>query len=252
MAPASGPTAARARSPLPKQRLPPASGSSLLPPFSLDRASSSSVNSVSKPIRSGAAPRSTPGASSARRGPRFLACHICSRPFAAASLPIHVPQCLEKWRLEQAKLPKELRAKAVPAEKPIVPSAGGVVDVDEWNRAAEEQARAAMPAGMYFSISFAEVLRLAPAISDRISKHESVCEKNKAKTSTTVTTGLDSGKSARSLANDTARRARAHDAIAQQNKASNASYKAVDPSKRPIKNFGNKVANMACDKIVWP
>jgi hypothetical protein len=36
-------------------------------------------------------------------------CYICGREFGTKSLPIHEPQCLEKWKIENNKLPKERR-----------------------------------------------------------------------------------------------------------------------------------------------
>jgi len=36
-------------------------------------------------------------------------CYICGRQFGSASLPIHQKQCMERWHLEQAKLPPEQR-----------------------------------------------------------------------------------------------------------------------------------------------
>uniref|UniRef100_A0A8C0DA82 Zinc finger protein 474 n=1 Tax=Balaenoptera musculus TaxID=9771 RepID=A0A8C0DA82_BALMU len=34
-------------------------------------------------------------------------CYICGREFGSQSLGIHELQCLEKWRTENSKLPKE-------------------------------------------------------------------------------------------------------------------------------------------------
>ncbi|MBV96644.1 zinc finger domain-containing protein, partial [Eschrichtius robustus] len=41
--------------------------------------------------------------------PGFQVCYICGREFGSQSLGIHEPQCLEKWRTENSKLPKHLR-----------------------------------------------------------------------------------------------------------------------------------------------
>uniref|UniRef100_A0A8D2CM09 C2HC/C3H-type domain-containing protein n=1 Tax=Sciurus vulgaris TaxID=55149 RepID=A0A8D2CM09_SCIVU len=38
-----------------------------------------------------------------------LVCYICGREFGTMSLPIHEPKCLEKWKVENDRLPKELR-----------------------------------------------------------------------------------------------------------------------------------------------
>uniref|UniRef100_A0A8D2LLB6 Zinc finger protein 474 n=1 Tax=Varanus komodoensis TaxID=61221 RepID=A0A8D2LLB6_VARKO len=52
-------------------------------------------------------------------------CFICGKEFGSQSLPIHEPQCLEKWHIENDKLPKHLRRPA-----PVKPQAlpGGTYD----------------------------------------------------------------------------------------------------------------------------
>ncbi|KAM4808609.1 zinc finger protein 474-like [Rhinophrynus dorsalis] len=41
--------------------------------------------------------------------PKTLICYICGREFGTKSLPIHEPKCLEKWKIENDKLPKGQR-----------------------------------------------------------------------------------------------------------------------------------------------
>ncbi|XP_069818757.1 zinc finger protein 475 isoform X2 [Dendropsophus ebraccatus] len=41
--------------------------------------------------------------------PRTLICYICGREFGTKSLPIHEPKCLEKWKIENDRLPKGQR-----------------------------------------------------------------------------------------------------------------------------------------------
>ncbi|KAL3901641.1 MAG: hypothetical protein SGCHY_000464 [Lobulomycetales sp.] len=41
--------------------------------------------------------------------PKLLLCHICGREFGTKSLPLHIPKCEEKWKLQQQSLPKKLR-----------------------------------------------------------------------------------------------------------------------------------------------
>ncbi|XP_063820279.1 zinc finger protein 474-like [Pseudophryne corroboree] len=41
--------------------------------------------------------------------PKTLVCYICGREFGTKSLPIHEPKCLEKWKIENDKLPKGQR-----------------------------------------------------------------------------------------------------------------------------------------------
>ncbi|XP_048358820.1 zinc finger protein 474 [Sphaerodactylus townsendi] len=43
------------------------------------------------------------------RRPGFTVCFICGKEFGSQSLPIHEPKCLEKWHIENDKLPKHLR-----------------------------------------------------------------------------------------------------------------------------------------------
>ncbi|KAM3936462.1 zinc finger protein 474-like [Leptodactylus fuscus] len=50
--------------------------------------------------------------------PRTLICYICGREFGTKSLPIHEPKCLEKWKIENDRLPKGQR-RPVP-QKPQV------------------------------------------------------------------------------------------------------------------------------------
>lgn len=40
---------------------------------------------------------------------RPLRCYLCGQMFGLQSLPIHEPQCLQKWRIENAKLPPHLQ-----------------------------------------------------------------------------------------------------------------------------------------------
>ena len=47
-----------------------------------------------------------------RGAPKFVICYICGRQFTDASLPIHEPQCLTKWEMENNKLPRAQRRKA--------------------------------------------------------------------------------------------------------------------------------------------
>ncbi|XP_049505033.1 zinc finger protein 474 isoform X1 [Panthera uncia] len=41
--------------------------------------------------------------------PKTLICYICGREFGTLSLPIHEPKCLEKWQIQNDRLPRELR-----------------------------------------------------------------------------------------------------------------------------------------------
>lgn len=41
--------------------------------------------------------------------PVYVICYICGRKYGTKSIAIHEPQCLEKWKIENDKLPRNLR-----------------------------------------------------------------------------------------------------------------------------------------------
>jgi len=55
---------------------------------------------------------------SQQRLPKFVFCYICGRQFTDASLPIHEPQCLQKWHVQNNQLPRSERRP--PPQKPQV------------------------------------------------------------------------------------------------------------------------------------
>ncbi|XP_053159942.1 zinc finger protein 474 isoform X2 [Hemicordylus capensis] len=69
------------------------------------------------------------------RRPGFRVCYICGREFGSQSLPIHEPKCLEKWRIENDKLPKFQR-RPEPIKPQVLP--GGAHDINAENAAAAE------------------------------------------------------------------------------------------------------------------
>ncbi|XP_056021207.1 zinc finger protein 474-like isoform X2 [Ostrea edulis] len=95
----------------------------------------------------GVTPSNTPGGSSpspkktsAPPQPQFVLCYICGRKFGSKSVAIHEPQCLEKWKAENSRLPKEQR-RPVP-KKPEVLQSGGNYDIDAMNEAAWQSSQA--------------------------------------------------------------------------------------------------------------
>jgi hypothetical protein len=50
--------------------------------------------------------------------PKFVLCYVCGRKYGTQSIEIHEPQCLEKWHIENAKLPSNMRRP--PPRKPDV------------------------------------------------------------------------------------------------------------------------------------
>ncbi|KAM9368034.1 zinc finger protein 475 [Phaethornis superciliosus] len=73
------------------------------------------------------------------RRPGFRVCYICGREFGSQSISIHEPQCLEKWHIENNKLPKHLRR--VEPRKPEV-LGGGSCTLTAENEAAYQSAQA--------------------------------------------------------------------------------------------------------------
>jgi len=53
-----------------------------------------------------------------QRVPKFVFCYICGRQFTDSSLPIHEPQCIKKWEVQNNKLPRSERRP--PPKKPEV------------------------------------------------------------------------------------------------------------------------------------
>ncbi|KAK7477843.1 hypothetical protein BaRGS_00030921 [Batillaria attramentaria] len=84
--------------------------------------------------------RGSQGSLPQQRGPRTVVCYICGREFGSKSLPIHEPQCLEKWKIENDKLPKEQR-RPLP-KKPQALGNGGALTRDQMNEAAWEASKA--------------------------------------------------------------------------------------------------------------
>nr|CAB3268005.1 ZF(C2H2)-149 zinc finger protein [Phallusia mammillata] len=56
--------------------------------------------------------------------PGFRVCYICGREFGSKSIDIHEPKCLEKWKLENQKLPRKMR-RPIPEKPQILPTLVG-------------------------------------------------------------------------------------------------------------------------------
>lgn len=54
---------------------------------------------------------------------RMAVCYMCGREFGSASIRIHEPQCLKKWKVENEKLPAEQR-RPEPLKPKIIYSTG--------------------------------------------------------------------------------------------------------------------------------
>ncbi|XP_058133647.1 zinc finger protein 474 isoform X2 [Dasypus novemcinctus] len=74
------------------------------------------------------------------RRPGFKVCYICGREFGTQSLAIHEPQCLEKWRIENNKLPRHMRRQEPSRPQPL--SSSGSYSHQAANEAAFQSAQA--------------------------------------------------------------------------------------------------------------
>ncbi|XP_050738008.1 nucleolar protein dao-5-like isoform X2 [Eriocheir sinensis] len=91
-----------------------------------DARNSASKNSASKE-RGGSG-------SSLKQAPT-LVCYICGRDFGTRSIGIHEPQCLEKWKRENERLPKNL-------QRPVPEKPSTELTQEEWNQFAWETSQA--------------------------------------------------------------------------------------------------------------
>ncbi|KAK3932551.1 Zinc finger protein 474 [Frankliniella fusca] len=72
--------------------------------------------------------------SRAARAPRIVTCFVCGREFGTASLPLHEPQCIQRWTLQNSKLPPQWQ-RSLP-EKPV-----GPITIDDWNKFAWDSSK---------------------------------------------------------------------------------------------------------------
>ncbi|XP_078605983.1 zinc finger protein 474-like isoform X1 [Branchiostoma floridae x Branchiostoma japonicum] len=80
----------------------------------------------------------------APKRPTFRVCYICGREFGSKSLAIHEPQCIEKWKAENARLPKHLRRPTPVKPQEVAVKGGGSYDVDAANEAAWQSSQASL------------------------------------------------------------------------------------------------------------
>ncbi|CAF0822381.1 unnamed protein product [Rotaria sp. Silwood1] len=102
--------------------------------------------------------------------PKFVLCYVCGRKYGTQSIDIHEPQCLEKWHIENAKLPPNLRRPA-PRKPDVHISSGGNFSLDEINDAAYEASKAQLVPCENCGRRFA---------ADRISVHQRSCKPGRA------------------------------------------------------------------------
>lgn len=63
--------------------------------------------------------------------PQLVICYICGREFGSKSISIHEPQCLEKWKIENKSLPKNLRRKLPKKPEGLANSGAGLLHYNE-------------------------------------------------------------------------------------------------------------------------
>ncbi|XP_006871700.1 PREDICTED: zinc finger protein 474-like [Chrysochloris asiatica] len=99
------------------------------------------------------------------RRPGFRVCYICGREFGSQSLGIHEPQCLEKWRIENSKLPNHLRRPEPSKPQPL--SGSGSYSLRAANEAAFQSAQAQLIPCEYCGRTF---------LPDRLLVHQRSCK----------------------------------------------------------------------------
>ncbi|XP_041370537.1 zinc finger protein 474-like [Gigantopelta aegis] len=109
------------------------------------------------------------------RRPITVVCYICGREFGSKSISIHEPQCLEKWKVENEKLPREMR-RPVP-KKPEVLGQGGST-TEEMNEAAWKAAQSQLIPCPNCARTF---------LPDRLAVHQRTCRPTAAIRPKTVT-----------------------------------------------------------------
>jgi hypothetical protein len=92
-------------------------------------------------------------------------CYVCGRKYGTQSIEIHEPQCLEKWHIDNAKLPANIRRPA--PRKPDVHIGSGNYSLDQINDAAYEAAKAQLVPCVNCGRKFG---------SDRIQVHQRSCK----------------------------------------------------------------------------
>lgn len=92
------------------------------------------ISSASFQLRPSSWKEALPTAMSEKKGgpkPPVI-CYICGRQYGSHSIGIHEPKCLEKFHIENRKLPKSLR-RSEPKRPEVVLDENGKVDIEATN-----------------------------------------------------------------------------------------------------------------------
>ncbi|XP_071795176.1 zinc finger protein 474-like [Asterias amurensis] len=105
------------------------------------------------------------------RRPQTIICYICSREFGSKSISIHEPQCLQKWHMENERLPKKLqRTEPVKPQVRMLKGGSGQYNIDELNDAAWQASQANLAPCDYCGRTF---------LPDRLLVHQKSCKPKK-------------------------------------------------------------------------
>ncbi|OAF66401.1 Zinc finger protein [Intoshia linei] len=104
-----------------------------------------------------------------KRQHQFVTCYICNRKFTNASLPIHEPQCLIKWKRENNDLPKSKRLKTPKRPPALTADKEGKYNLDAINEQSSKIAESLLIPCKKCKRTFDP---------SRIMKHESICLKS--------------------------------------------------------------------------
>ncbi|XP_029475883.1 zinc finger protein 474-like [Rhinatrema bivittatum] len=117
--------------------------------------------------------------------PAFRVCYICGREFGSKSIGIHEPKCLEKWHMENEKLPKHLRRAEPQKPQSLTGTGSGSYNLQDANEAAWQSSQAQLIPCENCGRTF---------LPDRLPVHQRSCKPKDGGAGTSGSTSLKSGK----------------------------------------------------------
>ncbi|KAK9875516.1 hypothetical protein WA026_007907 [Henosepilachna vigintioctopunctata] len=103
---------------------------------------------------------------SERSKPQIFPCYLCGKMFSIASIHIHEPQCLKKWRIENEKLPPH-RQRREPSKPDVKYTSEGKIDIEATTEDCWQTHLSQLVACKYCARTFNP---------DRVSVHERNCK----------------------------------------------------------------------------